>query len=390
VNAKTRVTSDGSSMTPVVGSGELTSSGELVLEVSARIDASGLSYEGVVDSFAYAIEPATTMFDPFLLDGEATVESALPPSELARVPVPSVPGATLVVDVTGGSIATTFRGTCAETADGVGQYAGATTTSGVVELAGTIEIEIPIVGTETFGPFDVSVEIPELSGEIDLGQRDLKTAEAVDGASLCDGAGDGSATDTDATDPDSGPPPPPTSPTSDPQTTTTATATTMASEDTGSTTSDETGDACVDDGLEPNDSADEAEVQDRELPHSCDGFTAVMSGTLDGPDDEDWFVVPSLDTDMVGCTHGANVTIPDVRVCVFVACSLGDAPISSCLDGEAATSPEGLPGCCSTITAGTMQIECSPGASTSVDAYVRVDRGSVCDEYDALYAHDPA
>jgi hypothetical protein len=126
IDARARATTDGTSLTPVAGSGELGSDGGLLLEISARIDTSGFQFEDVVDSFSYAIDPAMTTFDPFLLDGDASVEAELPESELARVPIPSVPGATLIVDVTGGSLTTTFRGTCAEAVDGVGQYTGET------------------------------------------------------------------------------------------------------------------------------------------------------------------------------------------------------------------------------------------------------------------------
>lgn len=73
------------------------------------------------------------------------------------MPVPSGPGATLLVELTGGEVITTFRGGCARGEGGVGQYTGQTAITGHVNLAGTIEIEIPIVGSESFGPFEVAV-----------------------------------------------------------------------------------------------------------------------------------------------------------------------------------------------------------------------------------------
>ena len=403
VVARARATGSGSSLEPIAGSGELTSNGELLLEVSARIDTAGFQFEGVVDSFSYTIEPATTTFEPFLLDSSASVEAALPAAELARVPVPSVPGATLIVDVTGGTVTTSFQGVCAEVADGVAQYTGRTTTTGVVELGGTIEIEIPIVGTETFGPFPISVDIPALESGLDLGSRSLSNGEPVEGAMPCEGGG---ASGTGG--PESGP-----STTMDPGTgssagpttasTMTMTMTTMGTTGPTTTTSppttttsvDEsstgmgTGDLCMDVGFEPNDNTVEAEFLDRDPPFDCDGFQISAPGTLDGPDDEDWFAIPSADTDATGCNHYANIDIPDARVCVFVECPVGDSPTSSCVEGTL-ESVDGIPGCCSNTSAGTLQIECSAGASTAVTTYVRVDQGSVCENYNAVYQHDPA
>jgi hypothetical protein len=180
-------TTDGETMTPVAGSGALVVQGSLAFEVSARIDTNGLMYEGIVDSFEYAIEPANAAFDPFEIDTIATVTSMLPPAELGRVPIPSVPGATLVVDVTGGEITTAFEGTCAEALDGYGQYTGAVTMQGVVGLAATIEIEIPIVGTQSFGPFPIDVPIPAIETPMDLGTRSLATGEAADAMGICEG-----------------------------------------------------------------------------------------------------------------------------------------------------------------------------------------------------------
>jgi hypothetical protein len=201
ITARARATTDGSSLTPVSGSGELVSEGKLVLEVSAKIDTAGVQFEDVVDSFSYAIDPGMESFEPFALDGEVTVKSKLPRSELASVPIPGVPGATLTIDVAGGMLSTTFEGTCAEAAQRVGQVTGMTTTSGTIDLEATIEIDA-LIETLSFGPFPLTVEVPKLEGEIDLGALSLDTGEPVDDPLPCADGMDGDDDDDDDDDPE--------------------------------------------------------------------------------------------------------------------------------------------------------------------------------------------
>jgi hypothetical protein len=197
-------TSDGETLTPVAGSGSLSLEGALGFEVSARIDTNGIMYEGIVDSFEYGIEPANQGFDPFALDAPITVMSALPAQELGKVPIPSVPGASLVMSVTGGDLTTSFQGTCAEARDGFAQYVGTITMAGTVACAATVEIEIPIVGTQTFGPFPFDVPIPAIESPTDLGTLSLDTGEPGAAMGICDGSStatdDGSEADDTAGD----------------------------------------------------------------------------------------------------------------------------------------------------------------------------------------------
>lgn len=189
VTVTARATSDGTTLEPVAGTGSLAVEGSLELEVSARIDTAGIAYEGVVDRFEYGLEPVSEAFDPFALEEAVLASSVLPATELAAVPIPSVPGATLVIDVTGGEIETAFAGKCATTRDGYGQFTGVVTTQGTVECAATVEIEIPVVGTETFGPFAFEVPIPAVESELDLGTRSLANGEAATAMGICDDAG---------------------------------------------------------------------------------------------------------------------------------------------------------------------------------------------------------
>ena len=317
-----------------------------------------------------------------------------------------MPGTTLIIDVTGGTITTVFSGVCAEASGGAGQYVGRTTTTGVVELDGTIEIEIPIVGTETFGPFSFSVPIPELTSALDLGVRSLQTAEAIDGPGPCDdgvaATGDGADDGTPAPDSmDDGSTPATDgaddtgtaddgATDTDPSTDDDAAASTDEDTDEGSSDGTDTGGMCLDSGLEPNDSPGTAELQDRDAPYVCDGYSQIVTGTLDGPDDVDWFSIPSTDTDANGCDHYANIDIAGARVCIFAECAVVGELTSVCIEGTPTMSPTGAPGCCSTVGAGSLQFECDADSSTSIDAQVRVDQGTVCEQYNAVYEHNPS
>ncbi|MGH1345906.1 MAG: hypothetical protein ACRBN8_30360 [Nannocystales bacterium] len=193
--ATAQATAVGDTLTPVSDTGSLAMEAGFTLEVSAKIDAAGVDYEGVIESFEYGIEPSMVSFEPFAVGESVTLESALPPSELARVPVPSVPGATLVVDITGGQVNTAYSGVCAVATGGLAQYTAEAVIDGTIQLEGTIELELLVV-TETFGPYPIEVPIPAVTTALDLG-----TFSTVDGTpapgSPCESAG----ADTDAVDP---------------------------------------------------------------------------------------------------------------------------------------------------------------------------------------------
>ena len=311
-----RATTDGETMEPVAGSGTLTVEGALTMEVSVRIDASGVEYEGVVESFEYAIDSVTTEFDPFVVDQAVRVSSALPAQELGSVPIGGVPGASRVVAVAGGELVTEFTGLCADTAAGHGQYTGQTTTTGTVGCEATIVIEIPIVGTETFGPFAFDVPVPALTRPVDLGTRSLTTGEAATGMDICatgpgTGSGDGAA-DADDGAGASG-------------TTTTAVdggsedsgATDNGSEDTGATDGGATDGGATDTGPEP--------LSDPDYPRPegalCPGET--ISVTVEGP--SNGVCLPPCEMDGT-CPSGTTGN-------AFGACGFSpDSSYLSCLD----------------------------------------------------------
>lgn len=191
VTVVSRATTDGTSLTAVPAGGSLAVEGGLTLEVSAKIEVTGAMFEGVVDSFEYTIAGGNQSFEAFAVDAPAVVDAMLPPAELGAVPIPGVPGATLVVDITGGTITTSFQGSCAEAVGGFGQIAGALTMEGTIAVGASVVIDIPFVLTETFGPFPIDVPIPAITTALDLGTRSLATGEVADAMGICDGAGTG-------------------------------------------------------------------------------------------------------------------------------------------------------------------------------------------------------
>jgi len=193
--ATAQATATGDSLTPVAESGSVTMEAGFSLEVSAKIDAAGVDYEGVIETFAYGIEPAMVPFEPFAIGETVTLDSALPTSELARVPIPSVPGATLVVDIAGGQVNTAYSGVCAVAMGGLAQYTGQAVIDGTIQLEGTIELELLVV-SETFGPFPIEVPIPAVTTALDLGTFSTSDGMPAEG-SPCDGMGG----DTDTVDP---------------------------------------------------------------------------------------------------------------------------------------------------------------------------------------------
>ena len=193
--ATAQATATGDTLTPVAESGSVTMEAGFSLEVSAMIDTAGVEYEGVIETFEYVIEPSMASFEPFAIGETVTLESALPPGELARVPIPAVPGATLVVDIAGGQVNAAYSGVCATAMGGVAQYTGQAVIDGTLQLEGTIELELLVV-SETFGPFPIEVPIPAATTALDLGTFSTSDGMPAEG-SPCDGT----AGDTDPADP---------------------------------------------------------------------------------------------------------------------------------------------------------------------------------------------
>ncbi|HEY3359490.1 MAG TPA: C2 domain-containing protein [Polyangia bacterium] len=193
LTADAEATASGNELTPKAGTGLLALEASLKVQVSLKIDTSGINYEGVLKDIEYGIPRAEASFDPFLLDSSTTLTADIPDTDLGEIPLAGVPGAggTLVLSVSG-TLNAEFKGVCAAARDGVGQYTGTTTTGGTLTFNATVNIEIPLMGTKSFGPFPITVDVPALEAAMDLGMRTLATgAETTADPPPCAGGGGG-------------------------------------------------------------------------------------------------------------------------------------------------------------------------------------------------------
>lgn len=188
VSVRGRGLANGDEVVGIDDSGELTVQGELLIELSARLSVSTIEYEGVLESFGYEIPEQTERFDPFALEDTTRLETTLPASELGVVPIPSVPGASVRLEITGGQLDTAYTTTCASSDTEHAQVTGDLSMGGTVNLAATIEVEIPVVGTETFGPFEIEAPIPEVTRAIDLGTREVLSGDETSDQGVCAGS----------------------------------------------------------------------------------------------------------------------------------------------------------------------------------------------------------
>ncbi len=92
-----------------------------------------------------------------------------------------------------------LRDGCAEVADGLAQFAGTLAISGHVVLGATFEIELPVLGVQSFGPLAVRVDLPALAIDLDLGTftTDGTRTQELGPCSVADGDGDGGDGDGD-------------------------------------------------------------------------------------------------------------------------------------------------------------------------------------------------
>ncbi len=120
----------------------------------------------------------------------------------------------------------------------------------------------------------------------------------------------------------------------------------------------------------------------------CDSSGSSFKGVAAGSGDPDFWHY--LGSDKFGCSVDpfASTKSP-VRLCVFVACSAGTTEVKKCSKGTPATSPGGLPGCC-TEGPGDVLVEHSCpllGTDDGADVFMRVDApgATTCVPYDVSY-----
>lgn len=149
----------------------------------------------------------------------------------------------------------------------------------------------------------------------------------------------------------------------------------------------ETPQNCPQERSESNDV--EADAQDLGEFNDFDPNFETADGRIPaGSGDEDWFTYQCDDNALgqVDMAYEITTNIP-VRVCQFISCDVANNPTVTCPENsEAATSPDGFPGCCSEQTELVVEeIDCSPDDNDdSGRVFVRVDMPlqDMCVSYD--------
>lgn len=148
----------------------------------------------------------------------------------------------------------------------------------------------------------------------------------------------------------------------------------------------ETPQNCPQERSEPNDT--EGEAPDLgEFNDSNPTFETVDGRLPAGSGDEDWFTYRCDDTNFgqIDMAYEIDTNIP-VRVCQFFLCDEPENPVVTCPENsEAATSPDGLAGCCSEqADLVVTEIDCNSGNDDTGRVFVRVDMPlqDMCVSYD--------
>lgn len=180
--------SDEPMMSGKAGTGAYKLSGKIQFQVLLKVDFSAITYEGPLDeSLDISFEiVGETAFDPFLLDGKASISQDVPETKLATIPLAgSVPGVTgdVVIHIKG-TVNSEFSGQCAAVNGTQAHYVGATTTGADLILIPSVVISIPFLLDETLDGFDVPFTVPPVTLDMDLG-----TQAVTPGGGVVDGGG---------------------------------------------------------------------------------------------------------------------------------------------------------------------------------------------------------
>lgn len=157
-------------------SGSVTIDGGFALVGELKIDISQLpSYEGPIPGIENVQIPiaGATPFDPFAIGKQVGARADIPASRLPGIPLPGGLPGELVIEVAEGSyVEIAFTATCAGSDGSEAGYSGSIDRSGSLVLRPLIEIEIPLIGKETY-------EIPAVTVDLALGSSDVHMSAAV-------------------------------------------------------------------------------------------------------------------------------------------------------------------------------------------------------------------
>jgi len=188
-------------LTAVAESGSVELAGGFSFAGRLVVNVSGLDpYDGPVPGLTDIKIPFAdaVTFDPYLLSSSATAKAEIAPTDLPPIPLPGgLPGTLQLKIQEGSSVNLEFRGVCAAIQEDVAHYTGRVTRSGTLVLLPTVVLEVPIIGSKSFELPSVSVPIPGLPEDVDLGQPNVIFSGATAGegerakVGTCDESGSG-------------------------------------------------------------------------------------------------------------------------------------------------------------------------------------------------------
>lgn len=145
--------------------------------------------------------------------------------------------------------------------------------------------------------------------------------------------------------------------------------------------------ACDVDLLEPNDDESMPTLLGEISDDDDDGGS--IFGTLDGPEDVDWYRYTG-DDDILSNVDPARFVkaTGGVRLCKFAECEGGisDTDFECPAETEAATSPLGRPGCCAPAGIALGDANCTGVLEDNMQVFMRVDQAQdACTAYELIY-----
>jgi hypothetical protein len=190
---------DALAVAAVPGSGAYSLAAHVKLDAMLHVDVGGLKYDGPIpgiENVDISFGGETT-FDPFLIDGSAEVVATLPDISLPNIPLPGgLPGHLALTIASGSTIASTLSGRCASFEQQAAQFLATTSTRAQVLLDAEIVLQVPVVGERSFPLPRITVDVPAVSVDMDLGQHEFAGGGEPPSGSLatsgsCDGSGGG-------------------------------------------------------------------------------------------------------------------------------------------------------------------------------------------------------
>jgi hypothetical protein len=130
------------------------------------------------------------------------------------------------------------------------------------------------------------------------------------------------------------------------------------------------GGGCVDADTEPNNS--EATAHALGSVTDCDWKGSTITGTINGPADEDWFWFHGNDN--VGCQVNPTFKVTPAStliVCAYFKCDSGSTEVTCDSNSQTALSTSGMKGCCSSAASFAPKLNCTGTLEDSGNVYLR-------------------